>query len=143
MVEIRHVLPGRVRLKFHTKLSKTTKQCLKASFEYCFPQYFFKYTIGQYGVLITSIESLEILDSVSLKNWFENFFNGAAAAGPQLPPTRLEQFNRQARHITAQSMIVLAILGWILPILPGTPFFLVAWALGWRPPGSKHSVSAN
>ena len=140
MVEIRHVLPGRVRLKFHTKLSKTTKQCLKASFEYCFPQYFFRYTTGQYGVLITSIESLEILDSVSLKDWFDNFFNGAAAVGPQLPPTRQERFNHQVRHITAQSMIVLAILGWILPILPGTPFFLVAWALGWRPPGSKHSV---
>ena len=71
------------------------------------------------------------------------FLNTSLAVGPQLPPTRLEQFNRRARHITAQSMIVLAILGWILPILPGTPFFLLAWALGWRPPGSKHSVPTD
>lgn len=29
--------------------------------------------------------------------------------------------------------MALAIAGWALPILPGTPFFLMAWWLGWRP----------
>lgn len=143
MVEIRHVLPGRVRLKLHTKLSKKAQQCLKASFEYCFPKYFFRYTTGQYGVIITSDREFEELDAANIRDWFDCFVVESSAVGPQLPPTQLEQFNRQARHITAQSMIVLAILGWILPILPGTPFFLIAWALGWRPPGSKHSVQAD
>ena len=143
MVEIRHVLPGRVRLKFHTKLSKKEQQCLKASFDYCFPQYFFKYTTWQYGVIITTLRGFEELGAANLRDWIDCFVFESIAVGPQLPPTRLELFNRRARHITAQSMIVLAILGWILPILPGTPFFLLAWALGWRPPGSKHSVPTD
>ena len=130
-------------MKFHTKLSKKAQQCLKASFEYCFPKYFFRYTTGQYGVIITSDKAFEELDAANLRDWLDCFVVESSAVGPQLPPTRLEQFNRQARIITAQSMIVLAILGWILPILPGTPFFLIAWALGWRPPGSKHSVPAD
>ena len=119
------------------------QQCLKASFEYCFPEYLFRYTTGQFGVVITSDRPFDELDAANLRDWMDCFVVESIAVGPQLPPTRLEQFNRRARHITAQSMIVLAILGWILPILPGTPFFLLAWALGWRPPGSKHSVSAN
>ena len=88
-------------------------------------------------------KAFEELDAANLRDWLDCFVVESSAVGPQLPPTRLEQFNRRARHITAQSMIVLAILGWILPILPGTPFFLLAWALGWRPPGSKHSVPAD
>ena len=40
-------------------------------------------------------------------------------------------------------MIVMAILGWILPILPGTPFFFVAWWLGWRPSSTNQSVVAE
>ena len=143
MVEIRHVLLGRVRLKFRTKLSIKTQQCLKASFEYCFPEYLFRYTTGQFGVVITSDRPFDELDAANLRDWMDCFVVESIAIGPQLPPTRLEQFNRRARHITAQSMIVLAILGWILPILPGTPFFLLAWALGWRPPGSKHSVPTD
>ena len=132
-----------MRLKFHTKLSKKSQQCLKASFEYCFPEYLFRYTAGQFGVVITSCRAFEELDAANLRDWMDCFVVESIAVGPQLPPTRLEQFNRRARHITAQSMIVLAILGWILPILPGTPFFLLAWALGWRPPGSKHSVPTD
>jgi hypothetical protein len=30
-------------------------------------------------------------------------------------------------------LMALAIAGWALPILPGTPFFLLAWWMGWRP----------
>ena len=132
-----------MRLKFHTKLSVRMQQCLKASFEYCFPEYLFRYTTCQFGVVITSVKPFDELDAANLRDWMDCFVVESIAVGPQLPPTRLEQFNRRARHITAQSMIVLAILGWILPILPGTPFFLLAWALGWRPPGSKHSVPTD
>lgn len=40
---------------------------------------------------------------------------------------------RQSRQGSQKVLIALAIAGWALPILPGTPFFLLAWWLGWRP----------
>ena len=113
---------------------------MQSSFQYCFPAYIFRFTFGYSGVLITSTDCSAKLNAIDLQRWFDHFLVNTISFGPQLPPTRQELFNRQLCHVTAQTMIVFAILGWILPIVPGTPFFIVAWSLGWRPPGSKHSV---
>ena len=80
------------------------------------------------------------LDPIRLKEWFDCVDDNHSVQGPRLPFSKRELFNLQCRQTTAQMMLVLAILGWILPVLPGTPFFLVAWSLGWRPPGSRHAL---
>ena len=113
---------------------------MQNTFSFCYPNYDLKFTLGSTGVLVSSSDVSSSLAVNELRVWFDHFLEQTTVFGPPLPPTRQELLNQQLRHITAQTMIVLAILGWILPILPGTPFFLVAWALGWRPPGSKHVV---
>jgi len=53
--------------------------------------------------------------------------------GPAFPPTDMELVLDRARKGSIKLLMALAIAGWVLPILPGTPFFLMAWWLGWRP----------
>ena len=50
----------------------------------------------------------------------------------------------RSRQGSIKVLMALAIAGWILPILPGTPFFLLAWWLGWRPePEQEAEASAE
>jgi len=116
---------------------------MQSSFAYCFPKYNFRFTYDCSGVLISSSDSSQQINPGELEVWLIQFLEETVAFGPRLPPTRQERLNQQICEITAQTMIVLAILGWILPVMPGTPFFLAAWALGWRPPESKHIRSAE
>jgi hypothetical protein len=51
----------------------------------------------------------------------------------ELPPQGVQKLIRQSHQGTLKLLITLAIAGWALPILPGTPFFLLAWWMGWRP----------
>ena len=45
----------------------------------------------------------------------------------------MDRWLGQTRQGSIRVLMALAIAGWALPILPGTPFFLMAWWLGWRP----------
>jgi hypothetical protein len=56
-----------------------------------------------------------------------------AVHGPAAPPTPMDRWLGQTRQGSIKVLMALAIAGWALPILPGTPFFLMAWWLGWRP----------
>ena len=64
--------------------------------------------------------------------------------GPAEPPTALQRWLMQSRQGSIKVLMALAIAGWVLPILPGTPFFLLAWWLGWRPePEQEPEASAE
>ena len=84
------------------------------------------------GCVIRSCDCL-LICSDDLLHWLNSFFDGSFPVGPVSPPSRLETLKVQVVQVGIHGMLVLAVLGWILPVLPGTPFFLIAWSLGWRP----------
>ncbi len=53
--------------------------------------------------------------------------------GPECPPSAWQRWLGGTRQLSIRLLMGMAIAGWILPVLPGTPFFLMAWWLGWRP----------
>ena len=130
-------------MRFQNELNHRTLQCIQSSFEYCFPCYTFHFTSNRLGVVIKTDSVFENLDPNQLKCWFDFYDHSSSILGPRLPPSNVERFTVRARHYGAETMWVLAVLGWILPVMPGTPFFLIAWSLGWRPPGSKPSAIAD
>ncbi len=57
-----------------------------------------------------------------------------------IPPERgLAGVLQRSRTGGIKVLMALAVAGWALPVLPGTPFFLMAWWLGWRPEPSPSS----
>jgi len=113
---------------------------MEFSFLYQFPACRFRPASGNAGCVIHFIEDADQTLYIQLTNWIIDFLDFAECQGPLLPPSRIDLLTDKVKGWTAQSMIVIAILGWILPILPGTPFFLVAWWLGWRPSPTIKSV---
>lgn len=66
-----------------------------------------------------------------------------AIHGPALPPAAWQLWLGGTRQLSIRLLMALAIAGWALPILPGTPFFLLAWWLGWRPEPKDSSAEAK
>ena len=113
---------------------------MKVSFIFHFPGCHFRPALGRQGCVIHFSENNDQLLYLQLTDWVRDFIDFADCQGPLLPPSRKDILIDKAKGWTAQSMIAMAILGWILPILPGTPFFLAAWWLGWRPSSTNQST---
>ncbi len=107
------------------------------SFNYVYPKINLTKSSNFHGCILISVSS-EVLNADEFLQWFNNYFQQVEAFGPARPPTKVDLLVLNTKKFSAQAMLVLAFLGWILPVMPGTPFFLIAWALGWRPKGSKH-----
>ena len=107
------------------------------SFNFTYPKIFLYKSNDSGGCVLVSADNTK-LASEKILLWFVRYFQQTRAFGPERPPTKLDLLIIDSKKISAQAMLVLAFLGWILPVMPGTPFFLIAWALGWRPKGSKH-----
>ena len=105
-----------------------------------FPECSFRSTSGNTGCVIHFNEDADHELYSLLTHWLRDFFDYAECQGPLPPPSNAYLLTQKVKDWSAQSMIVMAILGWILPILPGTPFFLLAWWLGWRPSPKQTSV---
>ena len=121
-----------MRFIFSNTLSPLEYLFLNSTFSYYYPYLILRQaSLGQ-GCVVVSIQD-HCIDAIKIQTWLDQYFLSPFPQGPIPPPTKLERVGRQTKKISIQAMLVLALLGWVLPILPGTPFFLMAWWLGWRP----------
>ena len=141
-VTVEHVTVQRVRFKFPRSLKHEEFDLLKSTFSSHFPSLSLFPSSFRSGCVIRSGEG-ETLSPDLLLCFLNAFFTGSFPQGPPCPPSRLESFRLQTIQVGIKASLVLAVLGWILPILPGTPFFLVAWWLGWRPSTDSVEESQN
>ena len=131
-VFIKHETPQRVRFKFQRSLEREQFDLLKSTFSLYFPDLCLFPSSLRSGCVVCSIDGGHI-SSKSLLDFLNDFFAGCSPQGPACPPSRFESFRLQTIQAGINASLFLAVLGWILPVLPGTPFFLMAWWLGWRP----------
>ena len=142
-VSIKHATKARVRFKFPRTLSPQEFNLLHATIKYRYSGLEIFPSSCRSGCVVRRATDKQI-DSEVLLDELDGFFQECFPFGPALPPTRFESFRLQAVNVSIQGSLILAVLGWILPILPGTPFFLVAWWLGWRPSSdSSKNVNVN
>lgn len=131
-VFIKHETPQRVRFKFQRSLEREEFDLLKSTFSLYFPDLCLFPSSLRSGCVVIRIDGGHI-SSKSLLDFLNDFFAGCSPQGPACPPSRFESFRLQTIQAGINASLFLAVLGWILPVLPGTPFFLMAWWLGWRP----------
>ena len=131
-VFIKHETPQRVRFKFQRSLDREEFDLLKSTFSLYFPDLCLFPSSLRSGCVVCRIDGGHI-SSKSLLDFLNDFFAGCSPQGPACPPSRFESFRLQTIQAGINASLFLAVLGWILPVLPGTPFFLMAWWLGWRP----------
>lgn len=142
-VTVKHRIFGRVRFHWLKRISLHEMHFMECSFLFRFSTCRFRPVAGNCGCVIHFDEGADQTLFSQFKHWISDFLEFAACQGPQLPPSKTDLLIDKAKGWTAQSMIIMAILGWLLPILPGTPFFLIAWWLGWRPSSTEQSVVAE
>ena len=116
---------------------------MECAMMYQFPECRFRPASGNCGCIILFSKDQGHSFFLQLTEWVSEYLAFSQCQGPSLPPSKTDLLIDQVKGWTAQSMIVMAVLGWILPILPGTPFFLVAWWLGWRPSPAETSIVAE
>jgi len=131
-VFIKHETPQRVRFKFQRSLEREEFDLLKSTFSLYFPDLCLFPSSLRSGCVVCRIDGGHI-SSKSLLDFLNDFFAGCSPQGPACPPSRFDSFRLQTIQAGINASLFLAVLGWILPVLPGTPFFLMAWWLGWRP----------
>jgi len=131
-VSIKHLTPQRVRFKFQTSLKRDEFDLLRSTFSLYFPDLCLSPSSLRSGCVIYCADGGHISSNLLL-DFLNDFFAGSFPQGPACPPSRFESFRLQTIKAGIKASLFLAVLGWILPVLPGTPFFLVAWWLGWRP----------
>lgn len=147
---IRHRLPHRIRVQFEQPLSEPRLRSVIWLLSHQLADTTIRPYASGRGLVICSNdptcpldEPLAALDAV---------LSQPTAHLAEPPPIALVRLLRQTRQGSLRVLIALAIAGWALPVLPGTPFFLLAWWLGWRPeptnadnaqPGSLQSAIVN
>ena len=141
-VTVEHVTAQRVRFKFPRSLKPEEFELLSSTFLSHFPRLFLFPSSLRSGCVIRASDG-ESLRSDILLGFLNSLFTGSFPQGPPCPPSRLESFRLQSIQVGIKASLVLAVLGWILPVLPGTPFFLVAWWLGWRPSSDSSEKRQN
>ena len=138
--EVVHHLTHRIRLRFQEPLAAPQLNRIRHHFQQSCPALAIRVVSSGFGLVIQASDC-------QLKLEFSEVYDlllEAYEAGPlhtlAPPPTVLEIGLEKTRQGSIKLFLGLAIAGWILPILPGTRFFLMAWWLGWRPPAKTEET---
>ncbi|MFM7265053.1 MAG: hypothetical protein ACKOZW_05585 [Cyanobium sp.] len=128
---IRHQLPHRLRVAFGEQLNPGDLRSLIWHLERQHPEAIVRPTSLRQGLVIASRHSLHPLDDPV--GSLEALLAKPLTIIPEPEPRGWKRGLAGSLQRSRELLIALAIAGWVLPILPGTPFFLLAWWMGWRP----------
>lgn len=138
--EVVHHLTHRIRIRFREPLTGPQLNRIRHHFQQSRPDLAIRVVNSGFGLVI---QASDFQPKFEISEVYDLLFE-AYEAGPlhtvAPPPTVLEIGLEKTRQGSIKLFFGLAIAGWILPILPGTPFFLVAWWLGWRPPAKTEET---
>jgi len=132
---IRHQLPHRLRLGLSQPFSSDRLNWAADFLSDLYPSVLVRPSAHGRGFVLLSMtrsEHLPLCPALAATLLNESLL-APPMQGPDSPPTEMELVLVRARRVSIKFLMALAVAGWILPILPGTPFFLLAWWLGWRP----------
>jgi hypothetical protein len=142
-LNIRHQLPHRLRLDCAQELSNEQLHLIEAALQQLQPDWLVRAAAHRRGLVVSSLPEQRVCPAV-VADLLDAALRAPSPHGPAEPPTALERWLMQSRQGSIKVLMALAIAGWVLPILPGTPFFLLAWWLGWRPePEQEPEASAE
>jgi hypothetical protein len=142
-LNIRHQLPHRLRLDCPQELSNEQLLLIETAMQQLQPDWLVRAAAHRRGVVVSSQPEQRLCPAV-VAGLVDAALRAPDPHGPAAPPTPLQRLLGQSRQGSIKVLMALAIAGWVLPILPGTPFFLLAWWLGWRPePEAEPAASAE
>ena len=122
---------NRIRITFIKTADSKLVQKIISYTNFYFPSIVINSSSFYSGFIITGFKSNSELEKVlsSIDKFYENPFELII----KKPPTVKELRTLYFKEKTISLMLFLSIVGFILPLIPGTPFLLIAWSLGWRP----------
>ncbi len=135
---IRHHLPHRLRVHLATPITQDRLELIAALLEHVNPGLSVRSTAHRRG-LVVAADTDQLVCPALVISLVELSLQAPDPHGPSVPPSAWQRWLGSTRQGSIKVLMALAVAGWALPVLPGTPFFLLAWWLGWRPQPSTEA----
>jgi len=133
-IEIVHCLPNRIRLRFAEPLASLQIECIQLYIQQLALPMIARPVTGGQGLVVEILDSNKQITAPDVVAHIEMAANAGPLHSVSPPPTPQQIRLEKVRQNSIRVLMALAFAGWVLPVLPGLPFFLGAWWLGWRPP---------
>ena len=141
--EVVHHLTHRIRLRFREPLAGPQLNRIRHHFQQSRPALAIRVVSYGSGLVIQASDFQLKLEISEVYDLLLEAYEAEPLHTVAPPPTVLEIGLEKTRQGSITLFFGLAIAVRILPIIPGTPFFLVAWWLGWRPPAKTEETGVE